>query len=336
MAEGSQLYKVMDAITQADDFVEFSKAHDWVSAFKEAAGYTDNQLKGRLEGAAKKLGSLIEGSMEGAAKKSGSDVYDMYRQASEFTKTGHKVFDDALIRRIAETEPEKLGETLFRPETTESLRRMKASLSPRAFMQYHKGLISDLRTKMGPESFRAAMRSGLESLFASTKFTKVDAQAGGNTFFKGSNLLENIRSFGEGTLETALGKEAKDAVMQFARVASRIETKEPRIGLWGMTQLLTGGGATITNPIAGGSILLTPAIVAKMLTSKTGRTLLTEGYKIQPGTRQATILMSRFGSFMASQGVKEYQRFEKPPTAPASSTGTGSSVPPWMRRNNPE
>jgi hypothetical protein len=320
----SAVMGLMETIDQLPETIAFSDASQYVSDLKRLSGYTNNQLKDPLQGSAGRLASLFESSMEKTAKGAGSNVYDLYRRASSFTKTGHKIFDDAIISRIAETEPEKLGATFFRPETTEALRKMKAALSPQAFMQYHKGLLESLRTKMGPDSFKRAMRDGMESLLDGKVFNKVEPQAPEETTLKGVALLERLKGYGSGTLETAFGKESADALMQFARVSSRIETKVSKPGIWGVGQLMTGMGAIASGNIGSGAfVMLGPAALSKLLTSKVGRTLLTEGYRVSPGTRQAAILASRVASFLASEGVAGYQRNDQTFQAPTSSTAVG-------------
>lgn len=328
----SAVMSLMQKINEMPDNIPFSDASQYVSDLKRLAGYNNTQLSDPLQGSAKKLASLFESSMENTAKGAGSNIYDLYRSASDFTRNGHRIFDDVLIKKMAETEPEQLGRTLFQPKTMESLRRMKAALSPQDFMRYQKGMFESLKQKLGTETFRRVMRSGLEEIFNSPTFTKMDVATGGDKFFKGVSLLEKLKGFGDGTLETAFGKEAKDALMQFGRVASRVETREPRIGLWGMGQLFsafqqTALGAISGRPLyglmSGGMVTLTPGLLAKLITNPTGRRLLTEGYELKPFTQHAITFSARLAAFAASRdtdGRAANQPYPMQTTAPASTT----------------
>lgn len=337
----SAVMSLMETIDGLPDNIPFKDASQYVSDLKRLAGYNGTELKDPLQGSARKLASLFESSMENTAKTAGSDVYDLYRRASDFTRVGHRVFDDAVVQRIAQTEPEQLGKTLFRPETMESLRKLKATLSPGDFMRYQKGMFEQLKTKLGADSFRRVMRAGLEDMLSSTTFTAIDASAGGDKFFKGATLLKRMESFGEGTLTTAFGPDAKKSLMQFARVASRVETKEPRIGLWGIGQLFsalqspilgTMSGRPLYGIASGGLIIASPGLLAKMITNPVGRKLLTEGYHIRPFTDKAFSFAARLASFAGSPNRGGQAEGQMPPFSSAPASSTSVSLPPFVRR----
>jgi hypothetical protein len=148
------------------------------------------------------------------------------------------------------------------------------------------------------DTFNNLVRSGVERLFSGSSFAQISPKTG-EAFFNGASLQRSLNSFGRETLDAALGKDGTESLMQFSRVASRINTSPPTVGMWGMGQLM-GASASLASGDMGmaGAIMLTPAVLMKLATSKVGRRILTEGYSVRPLTAAATNLSGRLASFL--------------------------------------
>jgi hypothetical protein len=303
--EASALVSQLERVAQLPNNIPFQHAQYYRSQLLTTIRTDKSPIGGQIKGTASKIADLFDSSMNQAAKQSGSDIYSKYRQASEFWRQGKDLFNSDVVASLAKQDPEELARIVFAPRSGENIGRVEAAINPDTFSAIKRGT--------SPEVWQRFKRAGLENLIESKVFQKVNTQTG-DEFLRGANLYETLKSYGNETLNKWLDPTEKQAVMDFAKMASRINTKEPTMGLWGMGQLNAGMIGLGTGYISGdptfaitsaGLIMGAPALYAKLVTSNVGRRLLTEGYRIRPGTREAMNFLPRFSVYLASQKPTE-------------------------------
>lgn len=79
-------------------------------------------------GFAKKAVSLTDEAMNASAQGLPDDLVAQYRNINKFYRTGKEAFNDEIIRGLVTTQPERVGETLFRTGNVSEIDQIKKSL----------------------------------------------------------------------------------------------------------------------------------------------------------------------------------------------------------------
>lgn len=84
-----------------------------------------------LSGMAKKLTGAVDESMEKSAREAGDDVYNLWRNANEFTKEGYKVFKSDIISRLIINDnkaAESIGQGIYRRGNVTAVKEFKEAV----------------------------------------------------------------------------------------------------------------------------------------------------------------------------------------------------------------
>jgi len=299
-ADASALVRQLEQVAKLPDNISFEQASEIRSQLLATIRADRSPVGGRIKGTASVIADMLDRNMREAARRGGSNVYDLYRDASEFYRKGKQLFNSSIVAKIADKDPEELARFVFSPRSGEDISRVKEAINPTTFR--------NIRSNTNPETWQRFKRAGLETLIDSQVFQKVSQQTG-DEFLRGANLYQALKGMGDETLSAWLNPAEKEAVMKFAKFASRVSTKEPSVGAWGISQALLAtqgalAGAFMGNAevavISGGVIIGAPALYAKLVTSNTGRKWLTEGFRVAPGTQEAMRFASRFLAYLSS------------------------------------
>ncbi len=103
-----------NTILRNPDHVSFKRMRDMRSVLLSQVRDLDQAMGGSKLGLAKKFETLTDQSLEDAAKKSGiPGLYNRWRQANEITAEGHRMFEQKLVEKVAETnDPEFIASLL--------------------------------------------------------------------------------------------------------------------------------------------------------------------------------------------------------------------------------
>lgn len=304
-AEASALVGQLERIAQLPETMSFKDAQFYRSQLLATVRADRSPIGGQVKGSASRLAQLFDGEMERAAKAAGSDAYAQYQKAGAFWKHGKDLFNADVVAGLAKQEPEQLAAYVFSPKSGEAIGKVGRAVDPRTFRTIKQAVPND--------TWQRFKRAGLENIIESKVFQRVNQQTGDQTL-RGANLYQALKDYGDETLNAWLNPAEKKAVFDFAKLASRVNTNEPSVGMWGMTQAMMATQAAIAGPVMGeagvglagaGFLLGTPALYAKLITSDTGRRWLTEGFRIRPGTQEALRFASRFTAYLNSDANRK-------------------------------
>jgi len=226
-----------------------------------------------------------------------------FQAADKFYSTGIKKFENAVIKKLADVEPEKLASEVLKPRSAESVKQ--------------------IREVVGEKAFASLKRRRLQEWVDNTLQT--DSQTG-DPVIVGKTLLNEWKKLGRETRNAAFSAGEQAEVSNLFSTIAKINTKRQPPGLWGMTQVITAGGAGLAGGAgAGVGLMVAPYMFAKLIANPAGRRWLTEGFRIRPGTQEAVKFMSRFGAWLAKENQNETRersavsgKFPPTQTAPAT------------------
>ena len=110
-----QSREMLETILKAPDNMTYSAIASARSDALSKARELDQALAGKQAGLAKKMASLFDESMiQGAEKSKIPGLVDKIRAANDFTRTEHEMFDQQLVKKIAETKKPEAITTFLR------------------------------------------------------------------------------------------------------------------------------------------------------------------------------------------------------------------------------
>ena len=233
------------------------------------------------------LVSSVDEAMGSAAKSAGPDAYHGWRRANTFYKAGKDRFENktlkTLVRNLSDPALSKpdAADVIFKSK--HNILRVKKAVGDEAFQQAKGAWVANIIRKSGkvdPTAARAAkVPIGIKML---NEWQKLDPEG----------------------LAAAFAKKEIENFEDTARILAIIQSKTG--GQAGALRFVQGAAAAgiITAPLAGkemgqqitkgsGILLLGPAVLGRMMTTPWFNKMLSEGYRIQPGTQQAVELNAR-------------------------------------------
>jgi hypothetical protein len=260
----------------------------------------------------KKLIGVVDEATEKALKASdlitGKRSVQTWRQANQFHKNWKSRFDNAVVRRMIHYADETgkgldlIADDLFKSPTI--VKRVKAALGEgsREFKLFQSFYVQDLFIRSVDEEttqhiIKRGSIAGSKSVISGKKMLKV--MTGTKVRAETYNQLFNPTQ--------------KTQIEKFAQALLTTQKKESA-GIGKMWIQLTQGGAimgfaTGLAPEAAGIVFL-PALLAKMLTSKSGSELLTEGITVLKGDPRMAGLSARIIKEVIKIGNEEERRRE--------------------------
>ena len=279
--EATDLVSQLERITLLPDAIPFQDAQFYRSQLLDLARSAEGPIANRVVGSGKKLSQIFESRMRVTAKAGG--FLPEYEAANKFYAEGVQKFHNTFIKRLADVEPGKLADEIFKPNNAETVR--------------------EIRSAVGETAFRGMKRQGVENWFESAVRHE---SAGGEQYVGAKPLLDAWKNLGKETKSVVFTPIEQTQIGGLIESISKFSTRYQSPGLWGLTQIFGGGVAAGTGDITtAGAIFLAPYGFAKLITSSGGRKWLTEGLKIRPGTKQAINFMSRFSAWLAKENQQK-------------------------------
>lgn len=303
--ESADSRKLLDSIFNQDATLRFADAQALRSNLLDAQRNLEALSgKSKISG---KVGTAVDAltkAMDEAASKQGKDVLAKYRAIKKYAKTGYKAFDNKFIADMIVADkkaPERIGEHIFRIGNVREVTKAKEAL--RYASRFNPEIKYD-------EVWGQMQRGYLDSILQrSTRPSDIPASAGASTIMQegsdvwGSKLIKEFTDPKKArTLGAVFSKAQRESILEFAKIAERTQRK-PEGGL-GMLMQLTQGGAILgmmggqVDPGEAGTLLLGPAVLARIMTHPKGARLLTTAMKTPNTNGRASAVMSQLAGYV--------------------------------------
>lgn len=281
--ESADSKKLLTDIFNQSDNLSFSDAQALRSNLLDAQRNLEGTVgKSKITGKINSVVDELTKAMDEAAAMQGPQTLAKYQAIKKYASKGYKAFDNDFISDLIvanKKNPERIGEYLFRSGNVQEVMDAQRALRYAAKFGKDKGVSYDKTWKQMQVGY-------LDSLLSrSSKGAEVTAGATTETVTKeglevsGKKLLSEFTDPKKSrTLSAAFDKDQREAILEFAKVAERVQ-RAPQGGL-GMVMQLAQGGAIIgaaTGNIEPGEasvLFLSPYILAKVMTSPKGARLL--------------------------------------------------------------
>lgn len=276
-------------INDVDDVVSFETAQDVRSGLLDILRKGESKLTPdpKAVGIVKRITPRIDKAMQTAAKDISPEAEQMWRKANNFWKQGKSTFHNKMVKKLMRTlpdNPEVVSKSVFRPNATKSILRV--------------------RRAAGEKAFREIKASWIEQLAREAATVDPSAVAGiGET--AGNKMLRKFNGLGQSALDAAFTKKEQGAIRDSARLLGIVQARTG--GHSGALRFVQGSALAgiVASPfvpnetasrsigITGGVILLGPAVLGRLMTNPTFAKLLSEGLKAPVGTQQSIALTAR-------------------------------------------
>lgn len=307
VGESADSKKLLDGIFAQDATLSFSDAQALRSNLLDAQRNL-NATVGKSK-ISSKVNSVVDGltkAMDDAALKESPKVQAKYQAIKRYASKGYDAFDNKFISDLVVAEkknPERIGEYIFSTGNVTEIAQVKKALRTAAVFGKKEGISYDKTWKQ--------MQSGyLDSVLSrSSKASELPINAGvGEVSKKGLDisgkklLAEFSDPKKQRTLSTVFSKEQRESILEYAQIAERTQ-RTPEGGL-GILMQLTQGGAIIgavsgnLDPAEAGLLLLSPTILARVMTNPKGARLLATALKTPAGKGASSAIMAKLAGMV--------------------------------------
>jgi hypothetical protein len=250
-------------------------------------------LPAKMAGVAKTLTKTINESIDKRGYGLTGEALDAFNKANTFYREGKELFNSTLIKSLAKMNPEAIGKAVIKPGQITNIKQLKKVVDK--------------------DTFKSITRGYLEDLLQPDPSTKV---------IKGKALINKLVEMGNESLNEmfSYSPSIPARLKEFALVAGKVEAGTG-VGTGKVLIQLTQGGAALTlagsalQSMSGGgefpekrllgatTILLGPAMLARMFTNPVMIKWLTTGLQISPASKEGVHLGSRILSQLAKEKV---------------------------------
>jgi len=254
-------------------------------------------------------------AMDMAALQQSPETLAKYKKIKKLARDGFEVFNEKFISDLItanKTNPERIGEYIFRTGNVEEI--MKAKRAVRLSAKYT-GQSSDAVWNQMQKGYLDTLlrRSSTTSNLSASATT--ESVVGEGLDVSGSKLIKEFTDPKKArTLEAVFGKKTRDEILDFALTAERVQ-RRPEGGL-GMLIQLTQGSAILAvaggafDPSVAGTTLITPLVLAKMMTSKGGAKMLATALKTPEGSKAASLIGIKLAKLVADATKEDTENLE--------------------------
>lgn len=278
---------ILADMSSLPDKVSFTTAHEWISQLSaKTRGGPNEVLNSKEIGQLKDLTRLLNVSVETAGKTlQGKEIVDAYNVARQFTSKWRTTFDNKLVASLVNADPQKVADIAFRPNNIESLREAKKAMGPAAFEKIKGAWIGNL--------FKPDGELALSGDSIARRLAKYDDDTLREILDKPGQLRDVV-----GLAKTV--EIVKNNPRGFGSVAIQLTQPGAMLKLAHSGMAIQGAGATVGAVSHGPAGLATasflvfgPVAFGKIASSPGGAKWLTEGFKVQEGTKEAARVTSQ-------------------------------------------
>jgi hypothetical protein len=276
----SDALRLLDEVAKFDDFVSFKQAQAIRSGLlDEKRGLST--VRNKAFGVASQLAKGADDVIQKGGGRLEGDALKKWREANKFWKSGKEVFDDRYIKALSRLDPEQVGRSVFANARPTRVRKLKRILDAKSFKDARAGWLSDALNK---------------------SFTEGD--------FVGKAFKRQVESLGKESYELMFSPLERKSIDNIMNVATTLQRRSA-VGGQGKTLIqLAQGGAAVTMFTQGfekgaAAILLTPYVMAQIVSNPLGAKLLSQGFKVPAGTAAATAASGRLLDFIEKMGLRD-------------------------------
>lgn len=279
--------KVANAVLENADKVDFSTANRIRSTLLGINRSSTELVGGQAQRYAAKIANQLTKNIDNAdVSPLAKEAYD---KAQSFYKTNVSKYNDKLIRRITDKDPEMVYKTLVAPGKTSTVKRLSQIIKDTKDVNNRIELQLKLKGTLLNDIAKISKRSKgkLDGTVLTKEFNKFDDDVLKQIF--NPTEIKTIRSLFE-SLEIAQKRTVGEGVP--GGVFIQLSQAGAVLGL------LTG---TFTAPSA--ALLLAPAVIAKAFTNPKVVAFMKKGFSLKPGSPAAIRNFSRMITYMASVNI---------------------------------
>ena len=231
---------------------------DLTSFIRQATREKDDVARGTAQQLLKRL----DEAMDGAGAAASPELATAYKSANAFYREGKTKYESELMRGLADQYPEEVVRSLIGGKRTTPIREARAAIGPEAWKKVQARVADDTLTKATNDAGEIV----------------------------GSDLLGELRKLSPATLKEIYPGDEARALWTLGRVLERSQKSVPataKVGVYlAQSGVILGVLRGAVSPQALG-ILLTPKLLANILTSPRGAKWLTTGLEAPKGSKLA-------------------------------------------------
>lgn len=149
---------ILQDMAELPDKVSFTTAMQWISNLgaKVRQKQGGEVLTGKEVGTLKQIIKQLNKSVDDAGNSlPGEEVKASYDLARGFTKQWKEIFENRLVKQLANAEPQQVAKKLFKPNMLTSIRTAKKAMGPGAFQRVKGEFLKDLFQPSNPQGIVA-------------------------------------------------------------------------------------------------------------------------------------------------------------------------------------
>jgi hypothetical protein len=212
-----------------------------------------------VRGITKKAAGLVDNAMQKSANELNPQALQLYRKASAFYRQGAEVFNDKLIRKLVEKDPEYIATSFIKPGAVTAPRVVKKAMPKSEWKEVQRAFTQEL----------------LEQSYKNTP--------AGERYFDGKRFIDLMDKYGDETLKAVFDDPGLvDSWRKFGRIAAVAQEKFAP-PLYTMTRnvgeiAMAAGGSALGGSLLGPAVgipagflagMMSLGAVARVLTNKT-------------------------------------------------------------------
>lgn len=239
----------------------------------------------------------VEGAMEQSAKNLSPDLFNQYRQISAFYKKGKDAFNNDIVSDLLATQPERVGESLFKTGNVSEIIQAKASIRQAAAMD----------KSVDPEKTFSKLQAGyLNQLLTSKSAMNIEGETTAQNLMKELANSKTSRQFA-----VMFNSDQREAIASFGRTAFLALRNKPA-GFGTLAPILqAAAGLELASQMAGGpsatrspgtdiGILMAPAVLSRLLTNSKLVGLMTRGIQLPAGSPAYLAVLTKISAEAAT------------------------------------
>ena len=277
---------MIDQLTNVKPNLTFKEAHELRSSLLSTA--RDLRASGQESIALRNVTAatkMVESAMESAAKKGGADLYKNYREVSTFYKRGRDAFSNEIIQKAVTSNPERIGEYLFRTGNVSEIVQAKAAL--RQASRFDKSVNAG-------EVFQKMKAGFLEAKLTGRGATNVEADTIAKNFLKELSEKKFDR-----TITSMFSRQEQQRIREFATTAMRVSAKKGETSELGVivpivqaTALVDMVAFQFNYPGLDAAVIITPFALSKAVTNPRLVNKLIAAMKTPASSKRGAVLAS--------------------------------------------
>lgn len=283
--------RLIDQLANVPNTLTFSDAHFLRSNL--LATVRDLKISGtelKALATAQRAAKLVDEQMEAAAKGLPVDLFNEYRGISAFYRKGKEAFNNDLVQTLVSKEPERVGEALFRSGNVSEIIQARASLRQAELFD------KSVNAKDALNRLRAGY---LNALLTSKSALSREGETTAANMMKELASARTSRQF-----NVMFSGEQHKAIDEFARTAFLVLNNKPAAfgilapllqaaAIGDLALGASGSPVSTQSPLKDVGVIVSPYVLAKVLTNPKAVSVLVKGLKLPLAAVQVPAVITK-------------------------------------------